>query len=214
MWQRPVNGLMCGKLNDFQNNKFWYFFLQILVDADADASLFFWGSRKEQKQNLNPGQSTGWVAVKRSANTSITLTIVLANNNANENVKAGSNQRHAHLKVKNRFKIKAHKKIQVSSWVYKKISHKMIAFTESLFFSSEPYIEYMDETIVLAHRICRDLLVFCLLQLETETNAHRIGCTIVCIIYKNIMSRSVKKNIKILIFTTAISNVYQCSSMF
>ena len=178
------------------------FLLQILVDADA--SLFFWGSRKEQKQNLNPGQSTGWVAVKRSANTSITLTIVLANNNANENVKAGSNQRHAHLKVKNRFKIKAHKKIQVSTWVYKKISHKMIAFTESLFFSSEPYIEYMDETIVLAHRICRDLLVFCLLQLETETNAHRIGCTILCIIYwwtyTNIMSRSVK-NI----------NVYNCN---
>ena len=115
-------------------------FLQILVDADADASLFFWGSRKEQKQNLNPGQSTGWVAVKRSANTSITLSIVLANNNTNENVKAGSNQRRAHLKVKNRFEIKAHKKIQVSSWVYKKFS-QMIAFTESLFFSSKPYIE-------------------------------------------------------------------------
>ena len=99
---RTVNSLMCGYINDFQNNKFWYFFLKILVDADADAdaSLFFWGSRKEQKQNLNPGQSTGWVAVKRSANTSITLSIVLANNNANENVKAGSNQRHAHLKVK------------------------------------------------------------------------------------------------------------------
>ena len=80
------------------------------------------------------------MAVKRSANTSITLSIVLANNNANENVKAGSNQRHAHLKVKNRFKIKAHKKIQVSSWVYKNFS-QMIAFTESLFFSSKPYIE-------------------------------------------------------------------------